>query len=50
MPVILGVVAGSVLGARYLMKASTAWLRTVFALVVGAIAIEMIYNGIVRRG
>lgn len=46
MPVMLGVLGGSVLGARYLKRLSVPLLRRVFAVVVGAIAIEMIVNGI----
>ena len=46
MPVMLGVLAGSLLGARHLMGASTHLLRLVFGLVVAAMAIETIFNGI----
>jgi uncharacterized membrane protein YfcA len=46
MPVVLGVLTGSLLGARKLMDAKTRTLRIVFALVVGALAIEMIYSGL----
>jgi uncharacterized membrane protein YfcA len=49
MPVMLGVVAGSVVGARYLVKLKTPLLRRVFGIVVALIAIEMIYNGILRK-
>jgi len=45
MPVMLGVLGGSLLGARILVKARTRWLRYVFATVVVALGIEMIYNG-----
>lgn len=45
MPVMLGVLAGSVLGARLLAGARTKRLRQVFAAVVGLLAVEMIYNG-----
>jgi uncharacterized membrane protein YfcA len=45
MPVILGVLAGSLLGARMLVKARTKWLRYVFAAVVVALGVEMIYSG-----
>ena len=44
-PVMLGVLAGSLIGARYLVRARTAVLRTVFTLVVLALGIEMIVNG-----
>ena len=46
MPVMLGVLSGSLLGARHLMGAKTRALRLVFAAVVGLLAIEMIYSGI----
>jgi len=45
MPVMLGVVAGSIIGARFLMGARTRVLRRVFAAVIGLLALEMIYNG-----
>jgi uncharacterized membrane protein YfcA len=45
MPVMLGVLTGAMLGARFLAKARTAALRIVFAVVVGVLAMEMIYNG-----
>jgi len=46
MPVMLGVLVGSLLGARQLMGAETRLLRHVFAIVVGALALEMIWHGI----
>ena len=49
MPVMLGVVAGSILGARQLAGAGIRLLRTLFALVVGALALEMIYSGIAGK-
>jgi hypothetical protein len=45
MPVMLGVLAGSLAGARQLAGARTRVLRAVFAAVVGLLAIEMLYNG-----
>ena len=45
MPVMLGVLTGSMFGARKLMGARTRVLRMVFAAVVGVLAVEMIYNG-----
>ncbi len=45
MPVTLGVLAGSLLGARLLMKARTRWLRYVFSIVIVLLGLEMIYNG-----
>jgi hypothetical protein len=49
MPVMLGVLAGSLLGARLLMGARVAALRIVFRLVILALGIEMIYGGITGR-
>jgi uncharacterized membrane protein YfcA len=46
MPVMLGVLAGSLLGARRLIGAGNRALRLVFSAVVGVMAIEMIYSGI----
>lgn len=49
MPVMLGVLAGSIIGARYLARLSVPLLRKTFAMVVGLIAIEMIVNGITGK-
>lgn len=49
MPVMLGVLAGSMLGARLLAGAPTKALRLLFGLVVGVLAIEMIYSGVTGR-
>ena len=49
MPVMLGVLAGSLLGARILVRAQTRMLRIVFSLVIVLLGIEMIYNGITGR-
>ena len=49
MPVMLGVVAGSLGGARVLPYAKTRWLRLVFGFVIAALAIEMIYHGLTGR-
>ena len=46
MPVMLGVLPGSLLGARLLPALRTELLRFVFALAVLAIAVEMIYKGV----
>jgi uncharacterized membrane protein YfcA len=46
MPVMLGVLSGSLAGARHLPGAGTRVLRFVFAGVVALLAAEMIYNGI----
>jgi uncharacterized membrane protein YfcA len=45
MPVMLGVLGGSLIGARVLAGATVRSLRLVFAVVIGFLAIEMIYNG-----
>lgn len=49
MPVMLGILAGSFIGARLLMVAKTKWLRLVFGAVIFVLGIEMIYNGIAGR-
>src|ERR1700733_3729347 len=46
MPVMLGVLAGSILGARQLIGARVRVLRWIFAAVVGVMAIEMIVTGV----
>ena len=45
MPVMLGVLAGSLVGARILMKAETRVLRLVFSLVIVVLGAQMIYEG-----
>ena len=49
MPVMLGVLAGSLAGARQLAGASVRVLRVVFAIVVGLLALEMIYSSLQGR-
>jgi uncharacterized protein len=44
-PVMLGVLAGSLLGARYLVRARVSLLRSIFTLVILALGVEMIING-----
>mgnify|MGYP001468141323 CR=1 FL=1 len=46
LPVLLGVLPGSLLGAALLTRAHVKVLRIVFALVITALAVEMIYKGI----
>ena len=46
MPVMLGVLAGSLTGARILPGARVRVLRLVFSFVIFALAIEMIYKGV----
>ena len=45
-PVMLGVLAGALLGARILTKTHPKHLRLVFSLVIVALAIEMVYRAI----
>ena len=45
MPVMLGVLAGSFLGARVLPNAKSNALRLVFGITVAVLAVEMIYHG-----
>jgi len=49
MPVMLGVLAGSVLGAKLLPSASTKQLRTVFSAVIVVMGLQMIYNSLTGR-
>lgn len=49
MPVVLGVLAGSMLGARVLVSANVRILKIVFAIVVAVLAVEMIVNGILGK-
>jgi uncharacterized membrane protein YfcA len=49
MPVMLGVLAGSLVGTRVLVRANVRLLRYVFAVVIVALGIEMIYSGITGR-
>jgi uncharacterized membrane protein YfcA len=49
MPVMLGVLAGSLVGARMLMAASVSRLRLIFRTVILILALEMIYNGATGR-
>jgi uncharacterized protein len=44
-PVMLGVLAGSLLGAKVLVHTRVSLLRTIFAFVIVALGIEMIVNG-----
>jgi uncharacterized protein len=49
MPVMLGVLAGSTAGTRVLVRANVRMLRYVFAAVIVALGIEMIYNSFTGR-
>jgi uncharacterized membrane protein YfcA len=45
MPVVLGVLAGAFGGSKLLVKMNVKVLRLIFSIVIGALALEMIYNG-----
>jgi uncharacterized membrane protein YfcA len=44
-PVMLGVLAGSLLGAKVLIHTRVSLLRMIFALAIAALGVEMIVNG-----
>lgn len=48
-PVMLGVLAGSLLGARLLLRIRVPILRVLFAIVIVVLGIEMIYSGATGR-
>lgn len=49
MPVMLGALAGALLGAHVLVKARVGLLKVVFVVVVVVLAVEMIFNGLLGR-
>ncbi|MGB9103685.1 MAG: sulfite exporter TauE/SafE family protein [Terriglobales bacterium] len=49
MPVMLGVLAGALVGTRVLVRVHVRALRYVFAAVIVALGVEMIYNGLTGR-
>jgi uncharacterized protein len=49
MPVMLGVLGGSLIGSRLLVKAPVKILKIVFALVIVALGVEMIFSGITGK-
>ena len=49
MPVMLGVLAGSLVGTRILVKAETKWLRLIFSGVIVLLGLEMLYKGLAGR-
>jgi uncharacterized membrane protein YfcA len=49
MPVVLGVLAGSMIGAKILMSKPSPYLRTIFRFVIGALGMELIFNGLKGR-
>jgi hypothetical protein len=48
-PVMLGVLTGALLGARYLVRARVSLLRIIFTFVILALGVEMIINGWLGR-
>ncbi len=49
MPVMLGVLIGSLVGARVLIRAQPRWLRLTFAAVILILGCEMIFNALTGR-
>jgi uncharacterized membrane protein YfcA len=49
MPVMVGVLIGSLVGAKFLIKSQTKSIRVVFAIVITLLAMEMIYNGFAKN-
>jgi uncharacterized membrane protein YfcA len=49
MPVVLGVLLGAFLGSKILFKVKSSTLRILFAIVIFALAFEMIYNGLTHQ-
>lgn len=50
LPVVLGVLGGSILGARLLLVIRTAILRVVFSVVILLLAVQMIWKGLAGGG
>src|ERR1700678_1581597 len=48
-PVMLGVLAGSLLGAKVLVRVEVELLRTIFAVVILGLGVEMIVNGLLGK-
>lgn len=46
MPVVIGVLIGAFAGSKILMKTNVKTLRLLFSVVIGFLALEMIYNGL----
>src|SRR6201986_5127025 len=49
MPVMLGVLGGSLIGSRILIRARVSTLRMIFAIVIVALGVEMIYSSLLGR-
>lgn len=45
-PIVIGMLAGSAVGARFLTRLRTVWLRRIFTGVLFAVAVEMILRGV----
>ena len=46
MPVMLGVLAGSLWGTRILVRAETKWLRLIFSVVIAVLGVQMLAKGL----
>jgi len=49
MPVMVGVLIGSLIGAKFLIRSRTKSIRLIFAIVITILAFEMIYNGLAKN-
>ncbi len=50
MPVVIGVLAGALLGSKILINSkSSGWLRWMFVIVVVILASQLIYNGMTGK-
>jgi uncharacterized membrane protein YfcA len=49
MPVMMGVLAGSLAGTRILVEAETRWLRLIFGAVIVLLGVQMIYHGLAGK-
>jgi hypothetical protein len=49
MPVMLGVLCGSLIGSRILIRARVSTLRMIFALVIVVLGVEMIYSSLTGK-
>jgi hypothetical protein len=49
MPVMLGVLAGSLIGSKLLVKAQVRTLKVVFSIVIVAMGLEMIVNSVTGK-
>lgn len=49
MSVMVGVLIGSLIGAKFLIRSRTKSIRLVFAIVITLLAFEMIYNGLAKN-